>query len=145
LKCIIPSISHKIMYARAFVHSNQILILTDPINSELLYQIWSYVGSICGYILVAIYNILCAIWSINQVNIPALWIFIGVIIYNINLVRLINILKTAEDDIGILKLNINRITTLFANRDDYLDDYIKATEYELRNIKKDMYKYTKKE
>ena len=133
------------MYARAFVHSNQILLLTDPINSELLYQLWTNIGSICCYILSAIYNILATIWSINQVDIPALWIFIGVIIYNINLVRLINVLKEAEDDIGILKLNINRITTLFANRDDYLDDYIKATEYELRNIKKDMYNYKKQE
>jgi hypothetical protein len=133
------------MYARAFIHSNQILLLTDPIDVELLYQLWTNVGSICCYILSAIYNILSAIWRINQVNIPAIWIFIGVIIYNINLIRLINILNVAEDDIGILKLNVNRITTLFANRDDYLDDYIKAAEFEVRNIKKDMCKYTKNE
>lgn len=133
------------MYARAFIHSNQILLLTDPIDSELLYKLWSYIGSICCYILSAIYNILCAIWRINQVNIPALWIFIGVIIYNMNLVRLINILKAAEDDIAFLKINVSRTTTLFANRDDYLDDYIKATEYELRNIKKDIYNYKKNE
>jgi hypothetical protein len=133
------------MYARAFIHSNQILLLTDPIDVELLYQLWTNIGSICCYILSEIYNILSTIWRINQVDIPALWIFIGVIIYNINLVRLINILNAAEEDIGILKLNVNRITTLFANRDDYLDDYIKATEYEVRNIKKDIYKYAKNE
>ena len=134
------------MYARPFIHSNQILLLTDPIDSELLYKLWSYIGSICCYILNAIYNILATIVArINPVDIPTLGLFIGVIIYNINLVRLINILKVAEDDIGILKLNINRITTLFANRDDYLDDYIKATEYELRNIKKDICNYKKNE
>ena len=133
------------MYVRAFIHSNQILLLTDPINSELLYQLWSNIGSICCYILSAIYNILATIWSINQVDIPALWIFIGVIIYNINLVRLINILKVAEDDIEFLKMNVTRTTTLFANRDAYLDDYIKSIEYELRNIKKDIYNYKKKE
>ena len=131
------------MYAHAFIHNNQILMLTDPLNSELLYQLWTNIGVICCYILSAIYNILYTIWSINQVNIPALWIFIGVIIYNINLVRLINTLKAAEDDITILKLNDKRITDILVNRDDYLEDYIKEAEYELRNIKKDMYKYTK--
>ena len=106
------------MYARAFVYNNnQIFMLTDPINSELLYQLWSNFGVICCYILNAIYNILYTIWSINQVSIPALWIFIGVIIYNIYLVRLINTLKEAEDDIAILKLNVKRITDLFVNRD----------------------------
>jgi hypothetical protein len=134
------------MYARAFIqNNNQIFMLTDPINSELLYQLWSNLGIICCYILNAIYNILYTIWSINQVSIPALWIFIGVIIYNIYLVRLINTLKEAEDDIAILKLNVKRITDLFVNRDDYLDDYIKSTEHELRNIKNDMYKYTKQQ
>ena len=133
------------MYARAFVHSNQLLLLTEPVNSELLYQLWTYIGSICCSILSAIYNMLSTLWSINQADMPDLWIFIGVIIYNINLVRLINTLKVAEDDIAILKLNVNRITDLFMNRDDYLEDYIKATDYELRNIKKDMYKYTKNE
>ena len=133
------------MYARAFIHSNQILILTEPINGELLYQLWTYIGSICCSILNAIYNMVSTFWRINQDDIPTLLIFIGVLIYNINLVRLINVLKVAEDDISILKLNVNRITTLFANRDDYLDDYIKAAEHELRNIKKDMYKYTKNE
>jgi hypothetical protein len=120
-------------------------MLTDPINSELLYQLWTNIGVICCYILSAIYNILSTIWSINQINIPALWIFIGVIIYNINLVRLINTLKEAEDDITILKLNDKRIIDLFVNRDAYLEDYIKATEYELRNIKKDMYKFKKQQ
>jgi len=133
------------MYARAFIHNNQIFMLTDPINSELLYQLWSTLGVICCYILSAIYNILYTLWSINQVNIPALWVFLGLIIYNINLLRLINTLKVAEGDIAILKLNINRITDLFVNRDDCLDDYIKATEYELRNIKKHIYKYNKKD
>ena len=133
------------MYVRAFIHSNQILLLTDPIDSELLYKLWSYFGSICCYILSAIYNILALLWSINQVNIPALWIFLGVLIYNINLVRLINILKAAEDDIAFLKINVTRTTTLFANRDDYLDDYIKATEHELRNIKKYICNYKKNE
>jgi hypothetical protein len=133
------------MYARAFIHNNQIFMLTDPINSELLYQLWSTLGVICCYILSAIYNILYTLWSINQVNIPALWVFLGLIIYNINLLRLINTLKVAEEDIAILKLNINRITDLFVNRDDCLDDYIKATEYELRNIKKHIYKYNKKD
>jgi hypothetical protein len=134
------------MYARAFVYNNnQIFMLTDPINSELLYQLWSNLGIICCYILNAIYNILSTLWSINQVFIPALWIFIGVIIYNIYLVRLINTLKEAEDDIAILKLNVKRITDLFVNRDDYLDDYIKSTEHELRNIKNDMYKFTKQQ
>jgi hypothetical protein len=91
---------------------------------------------------VSICNTICnTIWSIHQVDIPAVWIWIGVIIYNINLVRLLNHLKEAEDDIKILKLNMNRITNLFANRDDYLDDYIKATSSELINIKKDIYKY----
>jgi hypothetical protein len=61
--------------------------------------------------------------------------------YNIYLIRLINQLKVAEDDIVILKINITRITNLFANRDDYLDDYIKATGQELINIKKEIYKY----
>lgn len=133
------------MYVRAFIHSNQILLLTDPIDSELLYKLWSYIGSICCYILSAIYNILCAIWRINQVHIPALWIFIGVIIYNMNLVRLINILKAAEDDIAFLKINVTRTTTLFANRDDYLEDYIKATDHELKNIKKYICNYKKNE
>ena len=133
------------MYAHAFIHNNHILMLTDPINSELLYQLWTNIGVICCYILSAIYNILSTIWSINQINIPALWIFIGVIIYNINLVRLINTLKEAEDDITILKLNDKRIIDLFVNRDAYLEDYIKATEYELRNIKKDMYKFKKQQ
>lgn len=133
------------MYARAFIHNNQIFMLTDPINSELLYQLWGNIGVICCYILNAIHNMLSTLWSINQVFIPALWIFIGVIIYNIYLVRLINTLKEAEDDIAILKLNVKRITDLFVNRDDYLDDYIKSTEHELKNIKNDMYKYTKQQ
>lgn len=133
------------MYAHAFILNNQILMLTDPINSELLYKLWTNLGLICCYILSAIYNILYTLWSINQVNIPALWIFIGVIIYNINLVRLINTLKVVEHDIEILKLNDKRITDLFVNRDAYLEDYIKATEYELRNIKKNMYKFTKQQ
>jgi len=119
-------------------------MLTDPINSELLYQLWTNIGVICCYILSAIYNILSTIWSINQINIPALWIFIGVIIYNINLFRLINTLREAEHDITILKLNDKRITEILVNRDDYLEDYIKEAEYELSNIKKDMYIYTKK-
>jgi len=133
------------MYVRAFIHSNQILLLTDPIDSELLYKLWSYFGSICSYILSAIYNILATIWHFNQVDIPTLCLFIGVIIYNINLVRLINILKAAEDDIAFLKTNVTRTTTLFANRDDYLDDYIKATEHELKNIKKYICNYKKNE
>jgi hypothetical protein len=133
------------MYVRAFIHSNQILLLTDPIDSELLYKLWSYIGSICCYILNAIYNILATIGRINPVDIPTLCLFIGVIIYNINLVRLINILKVAEDDIAFLKINVTRTTTLFANRDDYLDDYIKATEHELRNIKKYICNYKKQE
>ena len=132
------------MYAHAFIHNNHILMLTDPINSELLYQLWTNIGVICCYILSAIYNILSTIWSINQINIPALWIFIGVIIYNINLFRLINTLREAEHDITILKLNDKRITEILVNRDDYLEDYIKEAEYELSNIKKDMYIYTKK-
>ena len=133
------------MYAHAFILNNQIIMLTDPINSEFLYKLWTNLGVICCYILSAIYNILYTLWSINQVNIPGLWIFIGVIIYNINLFRLINTLREAEHDITILKLNVKRITDLFVNRDDYLEDYIKETEYELRNIKKDMYKYIKKD
>lgn len=132
------------MYAHAFILNNQILVLTDPINSDLLYKLWTNIGVICCYILSAIYNILATIWSINQVNIPALWVFIGLIIYNINLLRLINTLREAEHDITILKLNDKRITEILVNRDDYLEDYIKEAEYELSNIKKDMYIYTKK-
>jgi len=135
------------MYAHAFILNNQILMLTDPINSELLYKLWTNLGVICCYILSAIYNILSTIWSINQINIPALWIFIGVIIYNINLFRLINTLREVEYSITILKLNDKRITeilVILVNRDDYLEDYIKEFEYELQNIRKDMYKYTKK-
>jgi hypothetical protein len=119
-------------------------MLTEPINSELLYQLWTNIGVICCYILSAIYYILSTLWSINQVNIPALWVVIGLIIYNINLLRLINTLQVVEHDIDILKLNDKRITDLFVNRDDCLDDYIKATEYELRNIKRHIYKFNKK-
>ena len=133
------------MYAHAFILNNQIIMLSDPINSEFLYQLWTNLGVICCYILSAIYNILYTLWSINQVNIPGLWIFIGVIIYNINLFRLINTLREAEYSITILKLNDKRITEILANRDDYLEDYIKEAEYELSNIKKDMYKYIKKD
>jgi len=100
-------------------------------DSELLYQVWVNIVSIC-------YNI---IWSINQVDIQAVWLFIGLLIYNIVLVCILNQLKEAEEDIKILKLNINRITDLFVNRDDYLDDYIKATSADLINIRKDIYKY----
>jgi hypothetical protein len=130
------------MYARAFIHSNnQIILLADPIDVELLYQLWTNIGYVCCYILGVIYNTLYTIWYSNYVNIPALWICIGVVMYNIYLVHLINQLNVAEEDIKVLKLNINRITNLFAHRDDHLDDYIKATEYELRSIKKEIYKY----
>jgi hypothetical protein len=61
--------------------------------------------------------------------------------YNIYLIYLIIQLKAAENDIVVLKINITRITNLFAYRDDHLDDYIKATEQELLNIKKEIYKY----
>jgi anti-sigma-K factor RskA len=55
-----------------------------------------------------------------------------------------NTLREAEYSITILKLNDKRITEILVNRDDYLEDYIKEIEYEFQNIKKDMYKYTKK-
>ena len=137
------------MYARPFIHSNQILLLTDPIDSEFLYQLWTNIGVICWCILKIVYNVLYTIWYNIPVecitayikSIPPLWLCIGFIMYNIYLIRLINQLKVAEDDIVILKINITRITNLFANRDDYLDDYIKATGQELINIKKEIYKY----
>jgi len=137
------------MYARPFIYSNEILLLTDPINSELLYQVWSNLGVICWCILKIVYNVLYTIWNNIPVecitayikSIPPLWLCIGFIMYNIYLIHLINKLKAAEEDIVILKINITRITNLFAYRDDYLDDYIKATEQELVNIKKEIYKY----
>jgi hypothetical protein len=138
------------MYARPFIHdNNQILLLTDPINSELVYQVWTNLGSICCCILKIVYNVLYTIWHNIPVecittyinNIPPLWLCIGFIMYNIYLIYLIIQLKAAENDIVVLKINITRITNLFAYRDDHLDDYIKATEQELLNIKKEIYKY----
>lgn len=136
------------MYARPFIHSNQILLLTDPINSELLYQLWSNLGVICCCILKIVYNVLYTIWYNIPVEcitayiktIPQAWLCIGFMIYNIYMIRLLSKLTVAEEDIAILKINITRLNNLFANRDDYLDDFVKATEHEFLNVKKEIYK-----
>jgi len=74
--------------------------------------------------------------------ISPMWLgIVFIIMYNIYLFRLINQLKAVEDDILNIKINITRITNLFANRDDYLDAYIKATDNEFLQIKKEIYKY----
>lgn len=110
------------MYARTFIHSNnQILLLADPIDKEILYQLWSNIGS----------------YMSNTLGNPWVMIFIlVVIIYSIVLIRLINHIRVLDKDIAMTKTNIHHIIDLIANRDDYLDDYIQATQKELRKIKK---------
>ena len=132
------------MYARPF-DSNPLILF----DAELLYQIWTNIGVIFWGILNIVYNVLYIIWYNIPIecitayikSIPPAWLCIGFMMYNMYLFRLINQLKAAEDDIVILKINITRMTNLFANRDDYLDDYIKATDQELLHIKKEIYKY----
>lgn len=106
------------MYARTFIHSNnQILLLADPIDKEILYQLWSNIGS----------YILGKQWVIIFILV--------VIVYTIMMIRLINHIRVLDKDIAMTKTNINHIIDLIANRDDYLDDYIQATQKELRKIK----------
>jgi len=135
------------MYARPFIHNNQIILLTDPINREFVYQFFINVGVLCWRVLNIVYNVLYTIcyhfpFENIMTYIPSIWLGIGfIIIYNIYLFHLRNQLKAVEDDILNIKINITRITNLFANRDDYLDDYIKATDNEFLHIKKEIYKY----
>ena len=117
------------MYARPFIHSsNQILLLTDPIDIEFLYQLW---GKFVSYI-----------W--DALDHPSVIIcIIGVIIYNIILIRIINHIKAIDEEIALIKTNINHITNIFVDLDDYLEEYINATNKELKNIKIDIHKYKK--
>jgi hypothetical protein len=106
------------MYARTFIHSNnQILLLADPIDKEILYQLWSNIGS----------------FTLGMLGNP--WVILVVIVYTIVLIRLINHIRVLDKDIAMTKTNINHIVDLIANRDDYLDDYIQATQKELRKMK----------
>jgi len=135
------------MYARPFIYNNQIILLTDPINREFVYQFFINVGVLCCYVLNIVYNVLytiCYHFPIENIMtyISPMWLgIVFIIMYNIYLFRLINQLKAVEDDILNIKINITRITNLFANRDDYLDAYIKATDNEFLQIKKEIYKY----
>lgn len=103
------------MYARTFIRSNnQILLLADPIDKEILYQLWSNIGSF---------------------TLGNPWVILVVIVYTIVLIRLINHIRGLDKDIAMIKTNINHIVDLIANRDDYLDDYIQATQTELGKMK----------
>lgn len=122
------------MYARPFINSsNQILLLTDPIDIEFLYQLWGKFVSMC-----------CYIW--DALDHPSVIIcVIGVIIYNIILIRIINHIKAIDEEIALIKTNITHITNIFVDLDDYLEDFINTTNKELKNIKIDVYKYKKNE
>ncbi len=55
--------------------------------------------------------------------------------YNIILIRIINHIKAIDAEIESIKTNINHITNIFVDLDDYLEEYINSTNAELKNIK----------